>query len=242
MKTLEYKNVLEMEFERKLLVPTFDLCEFKADADGKKGRISGYGIVFNNVDLGNDIVDSKSCDGTLMDHKKNDTMPFMFYQHDKNEPIGDWLSMDKDSKGIHMVGEIWVDKGITKAEQAYHMCKGRGQKGLSMGYKTLKKDFDKKGSRILQEISVKEVSPVAFPMNQKAQIMSVKGLLDKEQISIREAEDYLRDVGMSQSQAKSFLAKLSLGMKSQRDADDSAESDMKDIYDTMSNTLKSLEL
>ncbi len=239
---METKNaIIDLEFERKLLVPSFDLSEFKAD-DGRKGRISGYGVVFSNVDLGKDIVDPKSCDATISDHQKNGTMPFMFYQHDKNEPIGDWVEMKKDDKGVFVVGDLWIDKGIQKAEQAYLMCKGRGQKGLSMGYKTAKSDFDKKGNRILQEISVKEISPVAFPMNQKAQIMSVKGLLDKEQISVREAEDYLREVGMSQSQAKSFLAKLSLGLKSQRDADSKADRESSELKDAFENTLKSIKL
>lgn len=239
---MEYKSSsLDLDFERKLLVPTFDLTEFKAD-DGKKGRISGYGIVFSNVDLGKDIVDSKSCDETISDHTKNGTMPFMFYQHDKNEPIGDWVEMKKDDKGIYVVGDLWLDKGIVKAEQAYMMCKGRGQKGLSMGYKTEKADYDKKGNRVLQKIKVKEISPVAFPMNEKATIMSVKSFLEKEQISVREAEDFLREVGMSQSQAKSFLAKLSLGIKVQRDAEQKADDESKDIMNALSNTLKSIKL
>lgn len=239
---METKSIIESEFERKLLVPTFDLTEFKADADGKKGRISGYGIHFSNVDLGDDIVDKKSCDEDLEDHRNAKTMPFMFYQHDKNEPIGDWLDMQKDDKGVHMVGELWLDKGITKAEQAYLMCKGRGQKGLSMGYKTVLSERDKAGKRVLKKIKVREVSPVAFPMNQKALLTSVKSILEQETISVREAEDYLREVGMSQSQAKSFLAKLSLSFKSQRDVEKKAESESSDLKDAFENTLKSIKL
>lgn len=235
---METKSIIEPDFERRLLVPTFDLSEFKAEVDGKKGRISGYGIVFKNVDLGDDIVDEKSCDETLEEHKAAQTMPFMFYQHDKNEPIGDWVDVQKDSKGVHVVGELWLDKGITKAEQAYLMCKGRGQKGLSMGYKTKLSERNKDGKRVLKKIGLKEISPVAFPMNQKALFTSVKGLIDKETISIREAEEYLRDVGMSQSQAKSFLAKLSLSFKSQRDAEQKLEGESMDLKDAFKNTLK----
>lgn len=236
------KLIIEPDFERKLLIPTFDLAEFKADADGKIGRIAGYGVHFKNVDLGDDIVDVKACDEDLEEHREKGTMPFMFFQHDKNEPIGDWVEQKKDDKGVHYVGELWLGKGIPKAEQAYLMCKGRGQKGLSMGYKTVLSERDKAGKRVLKKVKVREISPVTFPMNQKALLTSVKSLLDQDTISIREAEDYLRDVGMSQSAAKSFLAKLSLSFKSQRDAEKKLDGESLDLKDAFANTLKSIKL
>jgi hypothetical protein len=51
-----------------------------------------------------------------------------------------------------------------------------------------------------------EVSIVNFPMNDLARVQSVKGIELIE--DLKSAEQFLRDVGLSRTEAKAFIARL----------------------------------
>lgn len=209
-----------------LICPFADF-EIKTDGD-TPGKFKGYGSTFGNVDLGGDVVVPGAFDKMLEIHGKAGTMPHMFFSHDSREPIGDWLAMDVDKKGLKLEGQLWLGAGIPKAEQAYRMLKSKTGKGLSIGYSHLSAPNyvnGKGGSKIreLTSLMVGEVSPTANPMNTKAGIVSVKdlsSLLDgKSSLSVRDAEDLLRDAGgFSREGAKQFIALLTKGYDEQRDA------------------------
>jgi hypothetical protein len=155
----------------------------------------------------------------------------MFFSHDQREPIGDWHEMSADSRKLKMSGQLWIGKGIPKAEQAHMLMKSKMEKGLSIGARLVRHEYDeKKGIRYLKEMELKEVSPTIFPMNPKAIITSVKSLImGKESLTIREAEEILRDVGFSNTDAKSFLARVQLGLKQRDAADDELRMSIKRI-------------
>jgi hypothetical protein len=226
---------MNMELKR-IIVP---MLELKLD-DGTKGSVVGYGGAFDNLDKGGDILDPKCFEGTLKEHKKAGTVPHMFFNHDPNEPVGDWEHVTTDEKGLRATGKIWVDQGIPKAEQTYRMLKGNGPKGLSIGFVTKEHKYeqsDKKTARRLTAVDLREISPVPYPMNAKALILSVKSALqDKEIITIREAEEILRDAGgFSDSEAKGFIAKLRDGLLTQRDAEEKAAKDLKELSEALIN-------
>lgn len=173
-----------------------------------KGEFVGYGSTFGNVDHGGDIVVEGAFKRSLKQHIADGTMPAMLFNHDAGEPIGHWTQIAEDSKGLRMQGQLWVGQGIAKAEQAYQMLSHAGMKGLSIGYATKTSEIDAKTrARKLTDLDIFEVSPVALPMNPKALISTIKSLKSIDGIAtIREFEKLLRDVGLTQSEAKAFCA------------------------------------
>lgn len=215
--------------------------EIKSEIAGKpEGYFEGYGSTFGNLDKGDDIVDPKAFDKTIAEHKAAGTLPHMFFNHQSTEPIGDWKSMACDSKGLHMTGQLWLGKGIPKAEQSHMMLKSMTEKGLSIGYQTRSSERDPAtGGRRLLDVALKEVSPVSFPMNGKAGITSIKSLVSEGKLStVREAEEYLRDAGFSNTEAKAFLAQLNTIFGAQRDAAEAKTREALDLFKKSINTFR----
>ena len=181
------------------------LTEFKLDAS-TPGRFKGYGSTFGNVDLGKDICAKGCFTRTLKEHVGNGTMPAMYWMHDRREPVGDWIDMTEDAKGLKVEGQLWDD--VENGRKALRMLKGTGPKGLSIGYQTQRASYDdKKGTRTLEDVDLPEVSIVGYGMNPKALVTSIKSLcVDGQMPTIRDLEDFLRDAGMSHTQAKALLA------------------------------------
>lgn len=191
------------------------LVEVKADGDAnsEEGVFSGYGSTFGNLDLGGDIIKAGAFEKSLNDWGMKGEMPFLLAFHDMSRPIGDWLEMREDEKGLFVRGQLWVkgDRRIEDAVMAYNMLRGTGQKTLSIGYRV--NDYEMQESvngsiRVIKEIDLVEVSIVPQPMNPQAKITAVKSLLDAEGsiVSKRDVERTLRDAGLSSRQAKAFIA------------------------------------
>ncbi len=182
--------------------------------DETKGIFSGYGAAYGNVDKGRDLIEPGAFTESMAEHKAAGTMPGMFWNHQQNEPIGEWTGWSSDQKGLLMEGQLWLGKGIAKAEQAYMMLKSQGPKGLSIGY-TVRDGGEKYDGKVrrLSKLTVGEISPVVFPMNTKATIVAVKsdnlfGLKNEDGSlkTIRDFERILRDAGLSDREAKSLLS------------------------------------
>lgn len=192
------------------------LVEVKAEGDvnSEEGVFSGYGSTFGNLDLGGDIIKAGAFTKSLNDWGMKGEMPFLLAFHDMSRPIGDWLEMREDEKGLFVRGQLWVkgDRRIEDAVMAYNMLRGTGQKTLSIGYRV--NDYEMQESingsiRIIKEIDLVEVSIVPIPMNPQAKITAVKSLKDEEGniLSKREVERELRDAfKLSARQAKAFIA------------------------------------
>lgn len=191
------------------------LVEVKADGDAnsEEGVFSGYGSTFGNLDLGGDIIRAGAFEKSLNEWGMKGEMPFLLAFHDMSRPIGDWLEMREDEKGLFVRGRLWVngDRRIEDAVMAYNMLRGTGQKTLSIGYRV--NDYEMQESvngsiRVIKEIDLVEVSVVPIPMNPQAKITAVKSLTDDEGqlLSKREVEKALRDAGLSSRQAKAFIA------------------------------------
>lgn len=217
--------------EMKNLAREFKLADIKAS-----GVFSGYASTFGNVDDGDDICDPKCFDRTVAEHKSAGTMPAMFFSHDMKEPVGEWTEMSIDKKGLYVEGDLWIGKGIPKAEQTYMMLKSKTQKGLSIGYQT--KDSKRnasKGTRTLLDLELKEISPTPFPMNTRAKITGIKTLLlGKSIITIREAEDILRDAGFTATDTKHFISCLKSGIHAERDASEEIKQALASLNSSLS--------
>ena len=83
--------------------------------------------------------------------------------------------------------------------------------------------YDDDGIRHIKNVQrMREISICTFPADENARIINYKSGDMPDFDSIRDVECYLRDVGFSQSQAKTFIskAKATLGTERQRDAED----------------------
>jgi len=190
--------------------------EIKAESDD--GVFEGYGSVFNNTDLGNDVIKTGAFTKSLAERGTKGVK--LLYQHKSDMPIGVFDEIVEDSHGLRVKGRLAL--GTTAGRDAYELLKMGALDGLSIGFRVNPKEvsYDKrKGQRVIKEVDLMEISLVTFPMNPKATVRQVKG----EEISIREWENGMRDAfNLSRSEAK-VAAKAVNQAFTQREVDDNAE-------------------
>jgi hypothetical protein len=125
--------------------------------------------------------------------------------------------MKEDDTGLHVEGQLALK--TAQGSEAYELLKMGALDGLSIGYITQASTIDdKKRVRTLTDVDLLEVSVVTFPANTSALVQAVKAA---ERIkTIREFEDFLRDVGGFSSEAAKKIA--SSGFKAKPDPRDEA--------------------
>lgn len=187
------------------------LVPFEMKLLDEKGLFEGYGSTFGNLDLGKDIVEKGAFTRSLKEHKKAGTLPAMYWMHDRREPIGDWLEMEEDDKGLRVKGQLWCGE-TESANKAYRLLKGTSTKGLSIGYGVRKSEYDdKKGIRKLIDCDLPEVSVVGYGMNPKALVTSVKSALeDPEFHDVLDAMIELREMLFDFSMKVSIPEKMEI--------------------------------
>lgn len=188
------------------------IAELKAIGDGSTGEFEGYGSVFGNIDSYEDIVAKGAFVESL-----NKKMPVLLWQHDWRQPIGVYTEAREDARGLYLKGKLAL--GVQQGREAQELLKMDAIKGMSIGYKTLEEEIDRKtGVRTLKKLELMEVSLVTFPANDKANVTSVKSAPD----SIREFEKFLRDGGYSQEEAKLIASKGYRAIETHREGGDAA--------------------
>lgn len=153
----------------------FDL-ELKLAGDGAaEGTIEGYGSVFGLLDQGGDIVQPGAFKASLAAWRKKKSLPPMLWQHDPWKPVGVWTDLEEDEKGLKIKGNLVMD--VSFAKDARALIAAGAVKGLSIGYRTIDYEIDRKtGARLLKKLDLWEVSLVTFPMLPEALISAVKSL------------------------------------------------------------------
>ncbi len=168
-------------------------------------EISGHGAVFGNVDLGGDVIIPGAFKRTLAEHKENGTQPIMFWQHQYDAIPGAWSDMSEDAKGLAVLGTL---AKTPLGDEVRTLLGMKAVRGLSIGYQVNDAEYTDEGVRLLKEIGLVEVSIVSLAMNPLAEVESAKARLSSrgEYVpTVRQFEHMLRDVGCSQSVAKSVV-------------------------------------
>ena len=195
-------------------------CEFKEIDQDDDGSFEGYASVFNNKDLGNDVIRRGAFLDSISERSPKGVK--LLYQHKSDEPIGVIDSLEEDSKGLKIKGRLAM--GTQKGKEVFELMKMGALDSMSIGYR-LKPDgykYDPKDKRrIIKSVDLMEISLVTFPMNPKAKVTKVK----LAEMNPTEIEKYLRDVGgMSVSLAKESAPILYKSFNRQlRDVVDSVE-------------------
>lgn len=221
----------DIEFKDETLDVRFDI---KAMEDDEKGEFSGYGSIFGNKDLGNDVVVEGAFAKSI--GRKGAKAVKMLYQHRADEPIGVFDEIIEDRRGLKVKGRLAM--GTQRGREVYELMKMGAIDGLSIGYRVDAKgyDYDDKGKRrYLKSVDLMEISAVTFPMNPKARISAVKS--DR---TVREWEEVLRDAAeLSRSEAKVAASAVAKALE-QRDAGaQEMPSELVSELDRLTNILKS---
>ena len=198
-------------------------CELKFTALDLKsvaadGLFEGYASLFNLEDLGHDVVMPGAFRASLAD--KGASGVKMLFQHDPNQPIGVWQTLEEDARGLYARGRLMPD--VAKAREVLSLMKAGALDGLSIGFKAITARRDARaGVRRLEKIDLWEISIVTFPMQPDARIGAVKGRPFAGQVPTpRQFERWLtRDAGLTRSEARAVLRSGLKGLESLRDAD-----------------------
>jgi len=222
------------EIESEYLDVLSEIKAYEEDEDDKQyGRFEGYASVFNNTDLGNDVIKTGAFKKSLRARGVKGIK--LLYQHKSDMPIGILEDIKEDNNGLYVKGRLALK--TTAGRDAYELLKMGAIDGMSIGFRANPDEvsYDKRSrKRMIGEVDLMEVSLVTFPMNPSARIRSVKG----EVISIREWENGMRDAfSLSRSEAK-MAAKAVHEVFIQRDVEQNTE--LVDAIKHLTLTLKNI--
>ena len=148
--------------------------EVKAEKEGGILHIKAYALAFGNIDSWGDIIMPGACDDFLKSADA-DRMA-LCWQHERKTVIG--IITDK---GVDDYG-MWIEADIlptTAGKDAALLLKSGAVKEFSIGWRPDKYHYEKREGydydiRILDAITVYEVSPVTIAANPSAIIISAK--------------------------------------------------------------------
>jgi len=205
------------------------------DDEERYGKFEGYGSVFGNKDLGNDVIEKGAFSNSLKRKKPHQVK--LLYQHKTDMPIGVFEEIKEDGHGLYVKGKLALQTQAGK--EAYELMKMGALDGLSIGFKVNPDmvSYDKRSrKRLIKEVDLMEISLVTFPMNPKATVRSVKA----SEISIREWESGLRDAfNLSRSEAKVAAGAITKSFDENQREVESANTELVDAIKNLTLTLKS---
>lgn len=124
------------------------------------GHFTGYASLFGVPDLGRDVVAPGAFAGSLS--RRGAEGVRMLFQHDPAEPIGRWLSLREDARGLRVEGLI--NLGVQRGREVDALMREGGLDGLSIGFRTERASPQRGGLRRLLAVDLWEVSLVTFPL------------------------------------------------------------------------------
>ena len=148
--------------------------EVKAEKEGGILHIKAYGLAFGNVDSWGDIIMPGACDEFLAGEQAERMA--LCWQHDRATVIGKITDKGVDDYGM------WIEADVlptTAGKDAALLLKSGAVKEFSIGYRADRYHYEKREGydyeiRILDAITVYEVSPVTIAANPAAIIVSAK--------------------------------------------------------------------
>lgn len=197
------------------------------DVDAKTGEFAGYASVFGNIDSHGDVVAPGAFSETLSEWAQRSRLPAMKLMHGTalnpfsgdNLPIGKWLEMREDARGLYAKGQL-AGLDTDYGRRIHGLMKLSALDGLSIGYKARRATrLTGPAKRQLDSVTLIEVSLVDDPSNERARLHSVKAAEDYK--TIREFEEALINgtlPALSAKEAKALLAGGFKAIRSERDA------------------------
>ena len=137
------------------------------------GEFEGYASLFGVADLGKDVVMPGAFAESLS--RRGAAGVRLLWQHDPAEPIGRWLSLAEDARGLRVRGRL--NLAVARAREIHALMRDGAVDGLSIGFKVERARADRAGLRRIEKLDLWEISVVTFPMLPGARVAGVKSSL-----------------------------------------------------------------
>ncbi len=199
--------------------PEVKFADIKVGTVAEDGTFSGYASLFGVTDLARDSVEKGAFLKSLALRGVGGVR--MLFQHDPAEPIGNWLEIREDARGLFVKGKLSL--GVKRSREVLDLMRSKALDGLSIGFRTVKARKDSGSSiRHILEADLWEISIVTFPMLPSARVAQVKAQVMTDVLpfpTTREFEIWLRrDAGLSRGEARGVIARGFATVKRERDA------------------------
>lgn len=139
------------------------------------GTFTGYASVFGEPDSFGDTI-RRGAFGRSIRERKSTGGPAMFWNHNPDQPIGVWLEIVEDERGLKVTGKLVTE--TARGAEALALLKAGAVNGLSIGFRARKSERGPNGGRVLTDIELVEISLVSLPAASKARVMTVKGAVN----------------------------------------------------------------
>jgi len=149
------------------------------------GTVEGYASLFGEIDQARDMVMPGAFTQTLKQRGLR-KIPMLF-QHDPAEPVGIWLELREDFRGLWARGKLIPD--VTRARELLALVEVGAVDGLSIGYRTVRGQIEPRTRvRKLYQVDLWEISIVTFPLLAGARVRAVKEALAPRRLSPQRAQ------------------------------------------------------
>ncbi|MDO9414035.1 MAG: HK97 family phage prohead protease [Pseudolabrys sp.] len=139
------------------------------------GTVEGYASLFGEIDQARDRV-MKGAFATTLQQRPVQRVPMLF-QHDPAEPVGVWLELREDDRGLYARGRLIPE--VARGRELLALLRQGAIDGLSIGFRTQRGRIDPKTRiRSLLAVDLWEISIVTFPLLAGARVRAVKSAVN----------------------------------------------------------------
>jgi HK97 family phage prohead protease len=175
------------------------IAPMEIKATGKDGTFTGYAAIFNNVDLGDDII----VPGAFKSAKTTSDGKLRIAIGHRLDRLAGKASFHQDERGLRVEGNLTL--GVSYVRDNYELMREGVLDGLSVGFNIMRDGatYEERAGRqvrVIQAAELWEFSIVPFGMNPEALVDSVKA------VTVRDFEAQLRGLGYSQTEAKALAS------------------------------------
>lgn len=135
-----------------------------------EGTFEGYASLFDVVDQSGDVVRPGAFRRSLRQRGVGNIK--LLYQHDAREPIGVWIDVHEDTRGLFVRGRVLTE--IARGREVLTLMREGVLDGLSIGFQVVRARKEAPGVRALIDVDLWEISLVTFPMLSAARVSRVK--------------------------------------------------------------------
>jgi hypothetical protein len=97
----------------------------------------------------------------------------MLFQHDPAEPVGAWIDIAENERGLVVRGRL--NRDVQRGRELAALLDQRALDGLSIGFRTVSASRDRlTGLRRLHRVDLWEISLVTFPMLAGARVTGIR--------------------------------------------------------------------
>ena len=155
------------------------------DADG---TVEGYASLFGELDQARDMM-MRGAFAETLSARGIRRVPMLF-QHDPSEPVGIWLELREDHRGLFARGRLIPE--VARGRELLSLLRAGAIDGLSIGFRTSKARIDPRTRiRRIYAVDLWEISIVTFPMLAGARVRAVK----RSQARTRAEQEWARAAG-----------------------------------------------